>query len=116
MKKKVVVALCSLMAVMSLAGCGKFQVKEWSGVYIGEEGSVLILCEDGEGYLNGGTKENTKIDWEIDDDEIVVECSTYNELTIDIDDKEPGDKITLEAGKKGENWNDEKFKRVEIYE
>lgn len=52
MKKKAVVALCSLMAVLSLAACGKetSSEKEWAGVYIGKDGSVLILCEDGGGY------------------------------------------------------------------
>ena len=120
MKKKVVVAMCSLMAVMSLAACGKktSPEKEWSGVYLGKDGSVLVLCEDGEGYLNGGANtDNVKIDWEIDDDEIVLECSKYKKLFIDIDDKEPDDKITVEAKDgKSQSWYDETFERVEIYE
>lgn len=118
MKKKVIVLVCSLMTVMSLVGCGgkSSPEKEWSGVYIGKDGSVLVLCEDGDGYLNGGNADNVKIEWEIDDDEIVLESSRYGELTIDIDDKEPDDKITVEKGKNGQGWNDEKFERVEIYE
>ena len=123
MKKKVVVFLCSLMAVMSLVACGKDSSKdddsierEWSGVYIGEDGSTLILCEDGNGWLNGGTPENFEIEWEIDDDEITITCDRFKELVIDIDGKDPDDKISVDKGQNGENWNDEKFKRTELYE
>jgi hypothetical protein len=119
MKKKAVVALCSLMAVLSLAACGKGKEtspeSEWAGVYIGKDGSLLILCEDGGGYINGGTPDNYKIKWKIDDDEIVIKCDRFEKLIIDIDDAEPDDTICV-SGKEGQSWRDEDFDRTEIYE
>ena len=57
-----------------------------------------------------------EIEWEIDDDEITITCDRFKELVIDIDGKDPDDKISVDKGQNGENWNDEKFKRTELYE
>ncbi|SHH04221.1 hypothetical protein SAMN02745229_00070 [Butyrivibrio fibrisolvens DSM 3071] len=115
MKKKSVVFVCSLMAVMSLVACGKktSPEKEWTGAYVNKNGMMLILCEDGDGYLNEGYRSNDKIEWEIDDDEIEFKTKSGEKYTIDIEDKEPGDKITV---KSKSSKTSEKFERVEIYE
>lgn len=113
MKKKAAALICTIMTVASLAACGKASPeKTWSGAYINDNGMILVLSEDGSGYLNDGYGHNYEIEWEIDDDEISFETDNGYEFTIDIEDKEPSDKITVKA----KNAGAEKFKRVEIYE
>jgi hypothetical protein len=113
MKKKAAALICTIMTVTSLVACSKTSPeKAWSGAYINDDGMILVLSEDGSGYLNDGYGSNLEIEWEIDDEEISFEADNGMDFTIDIEDKEPGDRITV----KGSDKSSDKFKRVEIYE
>lgn len=85
MKTKAVMVMVILVMAMGLCACGSNKTDKYVGTYFGEQGSVLILAEDGTCKYSdkGDSSEGT---WSVEDHVLTVtgcsslKCDIYAEI------------------------------------
>lgn len=75
--KRLAVGILTLCLTVSLCACGKKE--KYEGTWIGSQGTILVLNEDGSSYYKEADEQEMSVGtWELEDEQIIVEeCVAY---------------------------------------